>query len=32
MLTLDEAVCGPETPAGAVAKVQQLLEVMDDQG
>jgi len=32
MLTLDEEVCGPETPAGAVAKVQQLLEVRDDQG
>ena len=32
MLTLDERVCGPETPASAVAKLQQLLEARDDQG
>jgi len=32
MLTLDDRVCGPETPASAVAKLQQLLEVRDDQG
>ena len=31
MLTLDDRVCGPETPASAVAKLQQLLEVRDDQ-
>jgi len=32
MLTLDDRVYGPETPAGAVAKLQQLLEAPDDQG
>lgn len=32
MLTLDERVCGPETPASAVAKLHRLLEARDDQG
>jgi bidirectional [NiFe] hydrogenase diaphorase subunit len=32
MLTLDDRVYGPENPAGAVAKLQQLLETRDDQG
>jgi bidirectional [NiFe] hydrogenase diaphorase subunit len=32
MLTLDDRVYGPENPASAVAKLQQLLETRDDQG
>jgi bidirectional [NiFe] hydrogenase diaphorase subunit len=32
MLTLDDRVYGPETPAEAVEQLQLLLEVRDDQG
>lgn len=31
LVTLDDRVCGPETVAGAVAKVRELLEVRDEQ-
>jgi len=32
MMTLDDRVYGPETPSGAVIKLQQMLEVRHDQG
>jgi bidirectional [NiFe] hydrogenase diaphorase subunit len=32
LLTLDERVCGPATPAGAVAKLEKLMGVQNDQG
>ena len=32
LLTLDDRVCGPATPAGAVAKLEKLMGVQNDQG